>query len=887
MATQIGTAAANLLIGTDEEADILFGQGGADTLRGGAGQDTLAGGTGDDVIEGGLGADRMSGGAGNDTFRFTTLAEVNGDHIGDARPGDRLDFGFATAGWTFIGAGPFSGGGQEIRTVLETLEGGTRALRVDFGSASLTLAGNLHLVEQAPGIFGVALNRVIAGTDRADTLTGAGGTDTLRGLGGSDLLVGGAADEVIFGDAGHDTLSGGAGADRLDGGEGNDLLVGGTGDDALMGGAGADTLFGDDGADRLAGGDGNDRLVSSAGPDTLEGGAGNDLFVFSSVLGFSDILSFDGGWIVDLAAGDRIDLSALEGFRYIGDAAFSGDAGEIRLLGVSLQIDSDGDSIADRALNVGGAYDGLTETTRGSLILKIATPVMLPGTPSADTLIGGGGRDTLRGEAGNDVLRGGAGNDELAGGDGADVLRAEGGRNLLAGGAGRDVLFGSLRDDMNGGTGADRYVITALEQPAYGDALSMLELDGTDLLDLSSIAGLRFIGSAAYSFIPGEVRTENEGLRFDLDGDGQTDRGIRISSTFAYGGWPPPTPTLTETTPGSLVLQLAAATRNGTAGADTITGDSYTAILRGLDGDDVILGRHGDTIFGGAGSDRFDIDDYTTGRTTLADIEAGETVFVQLNREAWGGINETLPLVFTGDSGPTGQPYEARILRDAWVNDVYYLTALAIDGTGDGTPDRFINLAGFNGTLTNLATAPGDLTLLADGLAHMRHVGTTGADNLVASHYGDTLLGGRGGDTLVGGNGADSIDGSLDNDVLTGGRGNDTLVGGAGADTMTGGTGPDLFILLGPHARSGIGRDVITDFNGAEGDTIDLSAIDANDGLDGDQSFMFIGAAAFTDLGQLRYANGLLQGNFTGNARADIEIALTGTPDIAAGWILL
>jgi hypothetical protein len=50
---------------------------------------------------------------------------------------------------------------------------------------------------------------------------------------------------------------------------------------------------------------------------------------------------------------------------------------------------------------------------------------------------------------------------------------------------------------------------------------------------------------------------------------------------------------------------------------------------------------------------------------------------------------------------------------------------------------------------------------------------------------------------------------------------------------------------------------------------------------------MFIGAAAFTDLGQLRYANGLLQGNFTGNARADIEIALTGTPDIAAGWILL
>ena len=79
MATQIGTAAANLLLGTDEEADILFGQGGADTLRGGAGQDTLAGGTGDDVIEGGLGADRMSGGAGNSGAASGSISYANLD----------------------------------------------------------------------------------------------------------------------------------------------------------------------------------------------------------------------------------------------------------------------------------------------------------------------------------------------------------------------------------------------------------------------------------------------------------------------------------------------------------------------------------------------------------------------------------------------------------------------------------------------------------------------------------------------------------------------------------------------------------------------------------------------------------------------------------------
>ena len=65
--------------------------------------------------------------------------------------------------------------------------------------------------------------------------------------------------------------------------------------------------------------------------------------------------------------------------------------------------------------------------------------------------------------------------------------------------------------------------------------------------------------------------------------------------------------------------------------------------------------------------------------------------------------------------------------------------------------------------------------------------GTTGNDNI----------------TNAGSSFAVEILGSGGNDVLVGGNGNDTLTGGAGADSFDGGPG----------------EDVVTDFNGGEGDT--------------------------------------------------------------------
>jgi Ca2+-binding RTX toxin-like protein len=56
------------------------------------------------------------------------------------------------------------------------------------------------------------------------------------------------------------------------------------------------------------------------------------------------------------------------------------------------------------------------------------------------------------------------------------------------------------------------------------------------------------------------------------------------------------------------------------------------------------------------------------------------------------------------------------------------------------------------------------------------------------------------------------------NDTITGGSGNDWLSGGTGTDTLAGGGGADRFVITDVS-------DIITDYNAAEGDIIDLSAM--------------------------------------------------------------
>ena len=135
------------------------------------------------------------------------------------------------------------------------------------------------------------------------------------------------------------------------------------------------------------------------------------------------------------------------------------------------------------------------------------------------------------------------------------------------------------------------------------------------------------------------------------------------------------------------------------------------------------------------------------------------------------------------------------------------------------------------------------------------------------------LVGTAVGTTLTGSNGADLIFGLAGNDTLTGGTGRDILVGGAGNDTFD-------FNAVDDSGLTATTRDLIADF--VTGDHIDLSTIDANSGTGGNQAFAFIGAAAFTAAGQVRYAYdaatgiGLLEANTTGTSGAEFQIELVG-----------
>ena len=116
--------------------------------------------------------------------------------------------------------------------------------------------------------------------------------------------------------------------------------------------------------------------------------------------------------------------------------------------------------------------------------------------------------------------------------------------------------------------------------------------------------------------------------------------------------------------------------------------------------------------------------------------------------------------------------------------------------------------------------------------------------------------------------------------AITGGAGADTLLGGGGRDTLTGGAGADLFRLT-AAIDSAAGADLITDFSVAGGDKLDLSALDADPALGGNQAFGFVGSAAFTGKGQVR-AEVQADGNThvfgtTSGTTPGFEVVLAGT----------
>lgn len=117
--------------------------------------------------------------------------------------------------------------------------------------------------------------------------------------------------------------------------------------------------------------------------------------------------------------------------------------------------------------------------------------------------------------------------------------------------------------------------------------------------------------------------------------------------------------------------------------------------------------------------------------------------------------------------------------------------------------------------------------------------GSRGGDLLWGDQGANRLDGLAGDDRLEGRGGGDWLRGGTGDDVLAGGAGADVLEGGPGRDRIAGGEGADRFVVRG----IGDGRDVVLDFDPAEGDRLDLRALGPLDFV-GDGAFAGGGTAS-------------------------------------------
>ncbi|SCY88907.1 family 16 glycosylhydrolase [Paracoccus tibetensis] len=314
------------------------------------------------------------------------------------------------------------------------------------------------------------------------------------------------------------------------------------------------------------------------------------------------------------------------------------------------------------------------------------------------------------------------------------------------------------------------------------------------------------------------------------------------------------------------------------------TGNAQDNRVTGNSGNNVLDGGVGaDTMEGGLGNDTYIVDNVAD---LVIEAAGGGTDTVRAGVSyVLGAHVENLILTGTADLDGTGNALNNHLTGNGGNNvlDGGLGADTMTGGAGDDTyvvdniGDRVIEQAG-GGSDAVLAWIAYALTdhvedLILTGTSHINGSGNT-LDNRITGNAGNNRLdGGRGNDTLDGGAG---------NDSLTGGEGNDRLSGGLGKDELTGGLGADHFVFrsaaeTGPTAAQ---RDVITDFNRAQGDRIDLSEIDAIAGLAGDQAFRFIATAGFSKTsGELRYEHNknvtLVHGDTDGDGIADFTIELS------------
>ncbi len=131
----------------------------------------------------------------------------------------------------------------------------------------------------------------------------------------------------------------------------------------------------------------------------------------------------------------------------------------------------------------------------------------------------------------------------------------------------------------------------------------------------------------------------------------------------------------------------------------------------------------------------------------------------------------------------------------------------------------------------------------------------------------------------------EGIIGSDKADTFRGDAADNEFQGGLGKDTATGGGGRDLHAFHSVQdSPAGTNRDIMKDFAPGQ-DVLDVSSLDADSTLPGQQSFRWVGKAVLTGAAQLGYhvagGNTVVRASTDADAAAEVETALSGVKTLA------
>ncbi|PZW92567.1 putative secreted protein (type I secretion substrate), partial [Pseudomonas sp. 478] len=829
----IGTA-ATLNLSNQTEGFTITGSSGVDTITGGTGADSISAAGGNDIINGAQNDTLLDGGTNTDTlnvnanFTSTSNAQI-----------------------------------ANIENVTLTTSG-------------LTL--NLGNQTEAFNINGSSGVDNISGGSGADTINGQAGNDTLTGNGGADqfrLRTNGGTDTITDYTDNTDKIGFLGGA--VTGGVGF-TTVGSSSGTALLS---ADFQTRNSISNININDDNKIDVIDSSSQTTAQittgtgGGATNTyVIVFNSTTGKGEIW-FDTDWsntasrvqvatlnnVTTLAGVANITASDI----VVHDNTFgpAGIAGSPINLGLADAVTHAGVTTvsisglpAGWTLNQGSdngngtwtvdqsSLDTLTVTTAADFVGARVLPVTMTWTNADGTVESEVIRDNVEAYAPGSPIFALSADDNLTGSSSADLF-------VFAQPIGNNVIhsFDAAADkiDLIGFTGVTGYADLSIANDANGDALvnigsgQTVTLKGVDAADLSE---------ANFQFDVDPL-TNNTGTLSIADGAIMPFGGsIHNSGTIELGSVGSAThleilfrgATLT----GGGQVQLSDSAQNVIFGgsADTVLTnvDNRISGAGQLGAGQMVLVNAGLILASGVNSLVLDTGTHTITNSGVLESTGtgGMTVASAVDNSGhlWANGGDLHLLADVTGNGSATIDGDATLSFDGTAH-----TSVAFHGEGAGTlviaqaeaAGSLVGILGLEsddmltfgdlafGANTQLsynanASGAGGLLTVDDGVhrAEVNLLGHYSVNDFQATDGGEA-----GTQVSYHGESSGTLVGTMAADVISGGDGNDIIVGRGGEDTLSGGAGADVFAYFNVNE----GGDHILDYNFAEGDTVDLSAL--------------------------------------------------------------